>query len=65
MIDSNQDLSQAMSLTFTCKNLPNMDTFSRSDGMAVLYEKRGANWVFLGMTEVIQNSLNPEWVQNF
>ena len=33
-------LSQTLRLSFNCMKLPNLDTFSRTDGMAVLYEKR-------------------------
>jgi predicted house-cleaning NTP pyrophosphatase (Maf/HAM1 superfamily) len=42
-----------------------MDTFTRTDGMAVLYEKKGNMWQKLGMTEVIMDNLSPEWVQDF
>ena len=42
-----------------------MDTFTRTDGMAVLYEKRGTMWALLGMTEVIMDNLDPEWVKCF
>jgi hypothetical protein len=52
-------------LTFGCKKLPNLDTFTRTDGMAVLFEKRGNMWQMLGMTEVIMDSLDPEWVKCF
>jgi len=33
--------------------------------MAVLYEKRGNMWQMLGMTEVIMDNLDPEWVKCF
>jgi hypothetical protein len=42
-----------------------MDTFTRTDGMAVLYEKRGRLWSLIGMTEIIMDNLDPEWVQCF
>jgi hypothetical protein len=46
--------------------LPNLDTFTRSDGMAVLYRKESNNrWSFIGMTEIVPDSLNPEWVNSF
>jgi hypothetical protein len=37
-------LQQTLRLSFACKNLPNLDTFTRTDGMVVLYEKRGSMW---------------------
>ena len=59
------NLVQTLRLTFGCKKLPNMDTFTRTDGMAVLYEKRGNMWSQLGMTEVIMDNLDPDWVKCF
>ena len=58
-------LQQTIRLSFACKNLPNLDTFTRTDGMVVLYEKKGNMWQQLGMTEVIMDNLNPEWVKCF
>lgn len=63
-INANQ-LSQSLRLTFACKNLPNMDTFTRTDGMLVLHEKRGNMWQMVGMTEIIMDNLSPEWVKDF
>ena len=63
MIDAQNNLVQTLRLTFACKNLPNLDTFTRTDGMAVLYEKRGTMWQQLGLTEVIMDNLSPEWVK--
>ena len=42
-----------------------MDTFTRTDGMAVLYEKKPGGYSLIGMTEVIKDNLNPEWVTCF
>ena len=60
-----QGLSQTLRLTFACRDLPNLDTFTRTDGMAVLHEKKGSIWSMVGMTEVIMDNLNPEWVKCF
>ena len=65
MLEGQNHLSQTLRLTMGCKKLPNMDTFTRTDGMAVLYEKRGNMWTLLGMTEVIMDNLDPEWVKCF
>lgn len=48
-----------------CKNLPNLDMFSRTDAMAILQEKKGTMWREIGTTEVIMDNLNPEWVASF
>lgn len=43
-----------------------MDTsFTSTDGMAVLCEETAGKWSVLGMTEVIKDNLNPEWIQTF
>jgi len=54
-----------VNLSFMCENLPNLDTFTRTDGMVVLFKKEGNLWKELGKTEVIMDSLNPKWVKNF
>lgn len=35
-IAANQGLVNFVALTFSCENLPNLDTFTRTDGMCVL-----------------------------
>ena len=58
-------LVQTMSLSFSCENLPNLDTFTRTDGMLVFYKKTGNQWQRLGVTEVIMDNLSPAWVKSF
>jgi len=55
-------LSNKLSLGFKCEELPNMDTFSKSDPFCVFYKKTGNRWQILGKTEVIHDNLNPEFV---
>lgn len=38
---ANQGLVNFVALTFSCENLPNLDTFTRTDGMCVLSKKEG------------------------
>ena len=47
-------------LSVSCKNLKDLDHFSKSDPALFLYEKKGGQWVKLGRTEVIDNNLNPK-----
>ena len=54
--------SQRLSLAFSCENLPNMDTFSKSDPFLILYKQSGNQWLKLGRTEVIHDNLSPVWV---
>ena len=58
-------LVQTISLSFACENLPNLDTFTRTDGMLVFYRKTGNQWQRMGMTEVIMDNLSPSWVKSF
>ena len=54
-----------MTLSFACNDLPNLDTFTRSDGMVVIYKRVEGRWQKIGNTEVIHDSLNPVWVKSF
>ena len=56
---------QTIQLSFRCENLPNLDTFTRTDGMLVFYKQVGTQWQRLGMTEVIMDNLSPTWVKSF
>ena len=40
-IQQNQGLVNIVGLTFSCSDLPNLDTYTRTDGMVVLYHKEG------------------------
>ena len=64
-IENNAGLVNVVSLTFACEDLPNLDTFTRTDGMVVLYQKSGNQWMKLGQTEVIMDTMNPKWVKSF
>jgi hypothetical protein len=65
-INANQTgLVNTVTLSFACQDLPNMDTFTRTDGMAVLYRQAGSGWAQIGMTEVIMDNLAPVWIKSF
>ncbi|XP_077889640.1 copine-9 isoform X2 [Ictidomys tridecemlineatus] len=54
-------------ITVSCRNLLDLDTFSKSDPMVVLYTQTRASqeWREFGRTEVIDNTLNPDFVRKF
>ncbi|XP_013408869.1 copine-8 isoform X2 [Lingula anatina] len=54
-------------ISVSCRNLHDMDVFSKSDPLCVLYVKdRGSErYRELGRTEVIWNNLNPDFVKKF
>ncbi|XP_046841250.1 copine-9-like [Xenia sp. Carnegie-2017] len=54
-------------ISVKCKNLADMDLFSKSDPVVVLFVKSvdGREWREFGRTEVIMNTLNPVFVKKF
>ncbi|XP_065448517.1 copine-5 isoform X3 [Chrysemys picta bellii] len=54
-------------LTVSCRHLLDKDTFSKSDPMCVLYTQgiETKQWREFGRTEVIDNTLNPDFVRKF
>ncbi|CAK6949782.1 copine-8 isoform X1 [Scomber scombrus] len=54
-------------ITVSCRNLLDRDTFSKSDPICVLYAQGMGNkeWREFGRTEVIDNTLNPDFVRKF
>ena len=54
------DVHSKVELSIACKNLKDMDVFSKSDPVVFVYEKTGLSWVKVGRTEVIDNNLNPK-----
>ncbi|XP_075773385.1 copine-9-like, partial [Pelodiscus sinensis] len=56
-----------LELSVSCRNLLDMDTFSKSDPVVVLYVQGSGSkeWRECGRTEVIDNTLNPDFVRKF
>ncbi|XP_056155079.1 copine-3-like isoform X2 [Lampris incognitus] len=53
-------------LTISCENLLDMDVFSKSDPLCVLYmSTSGSDWLEFGRTEMILNCLNPKFAKKF
>ncbi|ERE83546.1 copine-9-like protein [Cricetulus griseus] len=54
-------------VSVSCRNLLDRDTFSKSDPICVLYIQAVGNkeWREFGRTEVIDNTLNPDFVRKF
>ena len=46
------------------RKLKNLDTFSKSDPICRVYERRGNNWVNIASTEMIKDNLNPDFEQS-
>ncbi|TFJ98949.1 interferon-inducible GTPase 5-like [Platysternon megacephalum] len=56
-----------LELSVSCRNLLDMDTFSKSDPVVVLFIQGSGSkeWREFGRTEVIDNTLNPDFVRKF
>ncbi|XP_014674843.1 PREDICTED: copine-8-like [Priapulus caudatus] len=54
-------------LSISCRNLVDMDVFSKSDPMVVLYIKEFGSQTFkeVGRTETINDNLNPDFAKKF
>nr|XP_014352348.1 PREDICTED: copine-5 [Latimeria chalumnae] len=54
-------------ITVSCRHLLDKDTFSKSDPLCVLYTQgiETKQWREFGRTEVIDNTLNPDFVRKF
>ncbi|KTG46526.1 hypothetical protein cypCar_00015312 [Cyprinus carpio] len=54
-------------ITVSCRNLLDRDTFSKSDPLCVLYTQgvESKQWREFGRTEVIDNTLNPDFVRKY
>uniref|UniRef100_UPI00358E73B8 copine-9 isoform X1 n=1 Tax=Myxine glutinosa TaxID=7769 RepID=UPI00358E73B8 len=54
-------------ITVSCRNLLDMDTFSKSDPICAMYlqDTHTHEWTEYGRTEVIDNTLNPDFVRKF
>ncbi|XP_059806392.1 copine-5-like isoform X1 [Hypanus sabinus] len=54
-------------ITVSCRSLLDKDTFSKSDPLCVLYVQgiETIQWREFGRTEVIDNTLNPDFVRKF
>ena len=65
MAQAYQEPTSEVELSISCHGLPNMDTFSLSDPMVVVYAKDGNSWHEVGKTETIWDNLNPQFATSF
>ncbi|PWA60426.1 copine-3 [Artemisia annua] len=59
----NNDLVNQIELSLSASKLRDRDVLSKSDPMAVVYTKgKDGSLQEIGRTEIVQNSLNPQWI---
>jgi hypothetical protein len=51
-----------LKIRLACKDLPDLDYFSKTDAFLILYEYINHRWVEQGRTEMIRDNLNPEFL---
>ena len=52
-------------LSFACRDLVDLDVVTLTDPFLRIYEQIGKNWTKIGETEVIYNSLHPQFAKSF
>ena len=55
-------LKSKVTLKFSAQSLPDLDRDSKTDPMLVLFQQHKGMKQMIGRTEVIPNTLDPEWV---
>jgi Ca2+-dependent lipid-binding protein len=58
---SNMMPTTTVDLTFKCTKLKDMDYMSKSDPVAVIFDKINNNWREIWRSERLENNLNPVW----
>uniref|UniRef100_A0A914USU4 Copine-3 n=1 Tax=Plectus sambesii TaxID=2011161 RepID=A0A914USU4_9BILA len=64
---SSAKLVTRVELSIKCRDLPNMDLFSLTDPICILYieDPIAKKWLEYGRTERIDNNLNPDFLKRF
>ena len=65
MILEDEELSNILQIHLSCKNLPNLDLLSKTDPIAIVYERSNKtnDWVEKGRTEMIKDCLDPIFIK--
>ena len=54
-----------VNLYISGRKLKNLDTFSKSDPICILFEQKNGKWIEIARTEMIKDNLNPDFEQAF
>ena len=54
-----------MTKCYCFRNIRDKDVFSKSDPVCVLFMKHHNSWQEIGRTEMIKDTVNPQWVKRF
>jgi Ca2+-dependent lipid-binding protein len=61
------DEHEFVELFFSCRNLIDLDTFSKTDPYLKLYERKNVktDWRLIDKTEIVKDNLNPDFTKSF
>ena len=59
------ELQMQVNLFVSGRKLKDLDTFSKSDPQCIVFEKINNSWQKIGITEKINNTLNPDFTTSF
>lgn len=66
MTTSSRNLpTTVVEVSIKAEGLANKDLLSKSDPVCIVSQKVNNDWVELDRTEVVKNSVNPDWVKKF
>ena len=59
------NLAMQVNLFISGRKLKDLDAFSKSDPVCLVYERVAGQWQKIGKTEQIKNQLNPDFTTSF
>lgn len=58
-------LQMQVNLYISGRKLKDLDAFSKSDPVCLVFEKVNGHWTKIGKTEQVKNNLNPDFTTSF
>jgi len=65
MPTSNSLPTSTVEISVRCTDLADKDLMSKSDPMCVMFMQKQGQWLEIGRTEMIKDTLNPSWEKKF
>ena len=58
---------ESIELFLSCRNLKDLDVIGKSDPWCIVFIKndKRSDWTYVGKTEIVKESLNPDWAKSF
>ena len=65
MPTSNSLPTSTVEISVRCTDLADKDLMSKSDPICVMFMQKQGQWLEIGRTEMIKDTLNPSWEKKF